>query len=546
MKRKNVSKVLLLAVMAVFLLAGSLLFPGEAKAGKYVRIGVEPESITWMCNGDKNVDIVRLAGFDKKGTRYYIKPEFYSCSSQDPNILKILPSGSVGINEKEKGVKKSGSTTLCITYNGKKYYCRVKKVNPKINKKSIALRLGGKSTFQLKMSDIKDVNGKKLKCVWTSSNPGCVEVDAASGFVKAKKECKNETITCMVDGQRKYTCKVSVSKNKVQQLTLDQNSLTLQKNENKRLIASVTPSNAYNKNVNWTSDNDTVATVDEQGFVTAHNVGTATITASAEDDASIQAKCVVTVPMSGNEVTLSSTDLTITEGTKTLSINDSTGQITADKVAWTVTDSKIISVKNPNGLSNEVTGIANGTARVYAKITFADGTQKTLECVVTVSLASTEISAVLSSKNPSSSANSLSQDGIMYLTVENKTAKAIALMRYDMDMVFTIGSKEYSIMYMEGNGNDENFLYESSGQVSCLERGNKKTFALIPSDTESTEALRKQAKEFKSGTLKFFYYDENGKQHLVKLTANGKETETLSSVMGEVVNSSELRTWRNN
>ena len=134
----------------------------------------------------------------------------------------------------------------------------------------------------------------------------------------------------------------------------------------------------------------------------------------------------------------------------------------------------------------------------------------------------------------------------MYLTVENKTAKAIALMRYDMDMVFTIGSKEYSIMYMEGNGNDENFLYESSGQVSCLERGNKKTFALIPSDTESTEALRKQAKEFKSGTLKFFYYDENGKQHLVKLTANGKETETLSSVMGEVVNSSELRTWRNN
>lgn len=542
MKRKIVSKLLWFVVMAVCFMAGSLLLPDVAQAQNYVKYGFEPESITWVCNGKNNVNAVMFCGYTKNGDKYKLKPVF---SSLDTRILQIGADGNVGINEKIKGTKKSGSTKLCALYNGKKYYCNVKKVNPKINKKSISLCLGEKENFQLRMADIKDVNGKNLKCVWTSSKPGCVEVDPDTGYVKAKKECKNETITCNVDGRRKYTCKVSVSKNKVKQVKLSENALTLQKNENRMLTATVLPSKAYNKKVNWTTDNDTVATVDEQGFVTAHNAGTATITATAEDDTSIKAVCVVTVPMSGNEVTLSSTDITITDDTKMLSINDTTGQITADKVAWTVSNSKIITIKNTSGLNNEVTGIANGTALVYAKITLGDGTQKTLECSVTVSLVNKEISAVLSSKNPSSSANSLSQDGIVYLTVTNETSKAIALMRYDMDIVLTIGQTDYSMNFAEG-ANDENFLYESTGQVSCIERGNKKTYALTPYDSEETEALRKQSKDFKTGTLKFYYYDEDGRQHLVKVIANGKETDTLSSVTGEIVNSSEERIWRNN
>lgn len=543
MKRKNVSKVFLFAAMAICLMAAGLLSSRKAQAQTYVKYGFEPKSITWVCNGKNNVNAVMFCGYTKDGRKYKLKPRFYSL---DTRILQISKDGNVGVNDKLRGAKKSGSTKLCATYNGRNYYCNVKKVNPKINKKSISLCLGGKESFKLKMSDIKDVNGKNLKCTWTSSKPDCIEVNPKTGAVKAKKECENETITCDVDGKRKYTCKVSVSKNKVSQITLSESTMTLSKNESRMLTAAVEPANAYNKEVAWTSDNNTVATVDENGFVTAHNAGTATITAVAEDDASIKASCVVTVPMSGNEVTLSSSDLTITEGTKSLSINDTTGQITADKVAWTVSDSKIISIKNTSGLQNEVTGLANGTARVYAKVTFADGTQKTLECLVTVTLMNREISAVLSAKNPSSSANSLSQDGIVYLTITNNTSKAIAMMRYDMDIFLTIGKTEYSMSYMDGNGNDENFLYESSGQVSCIERGNKRTYALIASNSEQTEELRKQAKEFKTGILKFYYYDEDGKQHLIKVAANGSETETLSSVTGEIINSSEVRSWRNN
>ena len=65
-------------------------------------------------------------------------------------------------------------------------------------------------------------------------------------------------------------------------------------NETKQLTAVVYPTNAANKNVTWTSDNNAVATVDSTGLVTANAVGKATITATTADG-SYTDTCVVTV-----------------------------------------------------------------------------------------------------------------------------------------------------------------------------------------------------------------------------------------------------------
>lgn len=65
-------------------------------------------------------------------------------------------------------------------------------------------------------------------------------------------------------------------------------------NATKQLTAVVYPTNAANKNVTWTSDNEAVATVDGTGLVTANAVGTATITATTEDGGHTDT-CVVTV-----------------------------------------------------------------------------------------------------------------------------------------------------------------------------------------------------------------------------------------------------------
>ncbi|MCI5884495.1 MAG: hypothetical protein MRZ84_10795, partial [Eubacterium sp.] len=113
MKRKNVSKVFLFAAMAICLMAAGLLSPGTAKAETYVKYGFEPKSITWVCNGKNNVNAVMFCGYTKDGRKYKFKPRFYSLNTR---ILQISKDGNVGVNDKLKGAKKSGSTKLCATY----------------------------------------------------------------------------------------------------------------------------------------------------------------------------------------------------------------------------------------------------------------------------------------------------------------------------------------------------------------------------------------------------------------------------------------------
>ena len=75
-------------------------------------------------------------------------------------------------------------------------------------------------------------------------------------------------------------------------VTLDKTELTLAPKATARLEATVTPENVTDKTVTWTSDNETVATVDENGTVTALAKGTATITATIGD---FTATCQVNV-----------------------------------------------------------------------------------------------------------------------------------------------------------------------------------------------------------------------------------------------------------
>lgn len=86
----------------------------------------------------------------------------------------------------------------------------------------------------------------------------------------------------------------------VEGVSLDQETLTLTEGESATLAATVSPENATNKNVTWTSDNADVATV-EGGTVTAVAVGSANITATTEDGGKT-ATCAVTVNAKQPEV----------------------------------------------------------------------------------------------------------------------------------------------------------------------------------------------------------------------------------------------------
>ena len=88
---------------------------------------------------------------------------------------------------------------------------------------------------------------------------------------------------------------------KVSSITLSQTSLTLtSKGQTASLTATVTPDNAANKNITWSSSNSSVVTVNANGTVTAVANGTADITATAADGSGVSAKCSVTVRVPDN------------------------------------------------------------------------------------------------------------------------------------------------------------------------------------------------------------------------------------------------------
>ena len=105
----------------------------------------------------------------------------------------------------------------------------------------------------------------------------------------------NITATAVDGSGVTATCKVTVTPKLVTSVILDESELTIEKNFTEQLAATVAPDDADDLGLIWTSDNEEVATVDENGLVTAVGEGTATITATANDGSGVSASCVVTV-----------------------------------------------------------------------------------------------------------------------------------------------------------------------------------------------------------------------------------------------------------
>ena len=98
------------------------------------------------------------------------------------------------------------------------------------------------------------------------------------------------------DGSKEATCEVKVVDSiiSVTKVSFNDSSVKLKINESKKLAATVSPSNATNKAVTWSSSNTSVATVDNNGNVKGIKAGTATITVKTKDG-NKTAKATVTV-----------------------------------------------------------------------------------------------------------------------------------------------------------------------------------------------------------------------------------------------------------
>ena len=143
------------------------------------------------------------------------------------------------------------------------------------------------------------------------------------------------------------------------------------------LTVSIAPEDADNKAITWSSDNTSVATVSD-GVVTAVGVGTATITAKAEDGSGVQASCIVTVEariINVSSITLNLTSYQLDKGESVqLEATVSPSDATDKAIVWSSSDESVVTVDS----TGKVTFVGVGYATVTA--TAADGSGASAEC----------------------------------------------------------------------------------------------------------------------------------------------------------------------
>ena len=130
---------------------------------------------------------------------------------------------------------------------------------------------------------------------WKSANTSVVTV-AADGTVKAVG-VGTTTIKVTV-GNASTSCKVTVVQ-PVTSISLNKTSLSMEALSTYQLTATAYPNDAYDKSVKWESSDNSVATVSENGLVTAVGKGTATIKATSTAVSSVSRSCTVTVINNG-------------------------------------------------------------------------------------------------------------------------------------------------------------------------------------------------------------------------------------------------------
>ena len=225
-----------------------------------------------------------------------------------------------------------------------------------LNNTSLLLDVGKSKEI---IATVLPENATEKTVQWKSDNPEIATVN--NGVVNAV--AAGTTIVTATSGTVSEKCTVTVNNPIIaaNKLSLNKTSLILNTGSSDELKATVEPENVTNKTVVWTSNNPTVASVNN-GEITAISIGNASITATSGD---ISATCTVTVNnpvINVNEVSLNKLTMMLEVGEQeTLSVSVLPENATDKTIIWTSSNPMVVSVKN-----GQITAVSAGTAIVTA------------------------------------------------------------------------------------------------------------------------------------------------------------------------------------
>lgn len=340
----------------------------QGEGGKRLVSAVEATGISLS---HSNISINESEGFTLTAT---VSPgnatnKTVTWSSSNTNVATVNNGKVIG--------KTAGTATItATTNNGKTASCTVKVVKPvvavtglSLNANNITIDTG--KTYTLKAT-VSPGNATNKTVIWSSSNTNVATVN--SGKVTGKT-AGTATITATTNNGKTASCTVKVVKPvvAVTGISLNANNITIDTEKTYTLKATVSPDNATNKAVTWSSSNTNVATVND-GKVTGKAAGTTTITATTNNNKTVICNVTVVDPLA----------VTLGISSVEMEVGDYCGLVpwfdpdekSIDTIFWRSSDSSIASVDS----QGVICAINPGTAIITA---YADNC-KSANCNVTV------------------------------------------------------------------------------------------------------------------------------------------------------------------
>ena len=234
-----------------------------------------------------------------------------------------------------------------------------------LNKSAVALELGDSDILT---AMVTPANATNKAVEWSIADASIATI--MDGVVKAVALGETTVTVTTVDGGFTATASITVAESiiKVTGVELDKSALALEVGDSETITATITPANATNKAISWSSANDAIATV-QDGVVTAIAVGETIITATTADGAFTASASVVVkaAPIKVDGVELDRTMVALEIG-ESLKLNATVTPENADdkSVTWSIGNASIATVKD-----GTVTGIAVGETDVT--VTTVDG-----------------------------------------------------------------------------------------------------------------------------------------------------------------------------
>ena len=216
------------------------------------------------------------------------------------------------------------------------------------------------------------------------SDPAIATVDE-NGLVTAVA-VGTTTVTATASSGISAECVVTVIPTLVESITLNIDMATMRLWDTLTLTAEVTPADATDRTVVWSSSDNGVANIDSEGIVTATGIGTATITATAADGSGVSATCEieVTAPLA-TSITLDRDAIDAIVGDEiALTATVLPSEASEQELRWSVSDETVATV-SPLGV---VTILSAGNTVVTVETT--DGSELSATCTVNATMSGIE------------------------------------------------------------------------------------------------------------------------------------------------------------